>query len=410
MKKHAVPAILLAATVACIPLMACSNSSNEESYVQPEQTTSNESAVSASQLSMDDLDWSVAETIVDGERSVCMALANNSPYTIAELEITFVQTASVTDEELEAYYADIKELLSADDDDMEEVRSKDISMYAHTSKLIAAGESTSDISLYYYSGWYYMKNIDHYALVEPDIATIKFIDGDKVYTEYYDFQTNKYTIEDDATEAYQWTTSALGDKLPKPETEIVAVSIDYDDSFSFDAYGMSLEDFNAYVKQCKSMGYTVDSSEWEGFYSANDETGYDLYMNYDEDDDEMYVSLDAPEEPVAQTDEAVDTATDAETDAATSETLVDGMRPEFKTAMDDYESFMNEYADFMNKYAESDGTDPTLLADYATFMTEYAEMVNSFDAWDDGTLNDAELSYYLEVQTRVNQRLLEVAS
>lgn len=84
------------------------------------------------------------------------------------------------------------------------------------------------------------------------------------------------------------------------------------------------------------------------------------------------------------------------------------MRPEFKQAMDSYEEFMNEYCEFMKKYDESDGTDVGLLADYTSYMSKYADMVEDFEAWDDGEMNTAETAYYLDVQTRINKKLLEV--
>ena len=87
----------------------------------------------------------------------------------------------------------------------------------------------------------------------------------------------------------------------------------------------------------------------------------------------------------------------------------DGMRPEFKQAMDSYEGFMNEYCEFMKKYAESDGTDVGILADYASYMSKYVDVVEDFGAWDDGEMNTAETAYYLDVQTRVSKKLLEVA-
>ena len=96
--------------------------------------------------------------------------------------------------------------------------------------------------------------------------------------------------------------------------------------------------------------------------------------------------------------------------AAESSEASDEMRPEFKEAMDQYESFLNEYCDFMKKYASSDGTDLSLLTDYANYMSKYAEVQKSFDAWDGQTMNTAETNYYIEVQTRVNQKLLTVAA
>ena len=87
----------------------------------------------------------------------------------------------------------------------------------------------------------------------------------------------------------------------------------------------------------------------------------------------------------------------------------DGLDPDFKAAMDSYEEFMDEYCAFMKKYSESDGTDLSLLADYAKYMEEYADFVSDFDKWEAEDMTTAETAYYIEVQTRVNQKLLEVA-
>ncbi len=89
---------------------------------------------------------------------------------------------------------------------------------------------------------------------------------------------------------------------------------------------------------------------------------------------------------------------------------VDGMRPEFKKAMDSYEEFMTEYCEFMKKYGESDGTDLGLVADYADYMSKYAEWVKDFEGWDDGEMNTEEAAYYLDIQNRISKKLIEVAN
>ena len=89
---------------------------------------------------------------------------------------------------------------------------------------------------------------------------------------------------------------------------------------------------------------------------------------------------------------------------------VDGMRPEFKKAMDSYEEFMTEYCEFMKKYGESDGTDLGLVADYADYMSKYAEWVKDFEGWDDGEMNTEEAAYYLDIQNRISKKLIEVAT
>lgn len=115
------------------------------------------------------------------------------------------------------------------------------------------------------------------------------------------------------------------------------------------------------------------------------------------------------EEPSDNDESEEATSQDTESaDPGTEKELVDGMRPAFKEAMDSYEEFMTEYCEFIKKYSESDGTDLSLLTDYADYMRSYADMMRDFEAWEDGDLNTVELTYYIDVQTRVNKKLLEV--
>ena len=117
------------------------------------------------------------------------------------------------------------------------------------------------------------------------------------------------------------------------------------------------------------------------------------------------------EPDVSATPEGEDDQSSSEPAPSVPETpeLIDGMRPEFKEAMDTYEAFFDEYIAFMKKYAESDGTDLTLLSDYADYMSKYAETMEAFEAWENKELNTAETAYYIEVQTRISQKLLQVA-
>ena len=87
----------------------------------------------------------------------------------------------------------------------------------------------------------------------------------------------------------------------------------------------------------------------------------------------------------------------------------DGIDPDFKAAMDSYEKFMNEYVAFMKKY-KNNPSDLGLLADYANYVSRYSEVVEDFGKWEDEDMNDAELAYYIDVQSRVSKKLLEVAN
>lgn len=114
------------------------------------------------------------------------------------------------------------------------------------------------------------------------------------------------------------------------------------------------------------------------------------------------------DEAEADTSDSADVLEDETADAAepVSEDLVDGMRPEFKAAMDSYEAFYDEYVEVLKKYKD-DATDLTILSDYASLMTKATEVDADFEKWDDD-LNNAEYKYYIEVHSRILQKLADV--
>lgn len=150
----------------------------------------------------------------------------------------------------------------------------------------------------------------------------------------------------------------------------------------------------------KQPSSTTVSSEIETGVTSEIETGVTSEDVFSDETEEVPSS--EPSEIDVPSNE-VDLSVNEETD------LIDGMRPDFKKAMDSYEDFFDEYVAFMKKYAASDGSDLTLLTDYVAYMSKYADMMADLEAWDSTDMNTAETAYYIEVQSRINQKLLEVA-
>ncbi len=84
-----------------------------------------------------------------------------------------------------------------------------------------------------------------------------------------------------------------------------------------------------------------------------------------------------------------------------------GMRPEFKQAMDSYESFIDEYCEFMIEYREENES-LNLLDDYLEYVDKYAEAVENFEKVGDEELNTAEKNYYAKVLSRTSKKLLDL--
>lgn len=111
-----------------------------------------------------------------------------------------------------------------------------------------------------------------------------------------------------------------------------------------------------------------------------------------------------PEEAPAPTEPIPEVAEPEVTDEAES---AEGIRPEFKNAMDSYEDFYVKYCEFMAEY-KNNPTDMGLLMQYSQMMQQLVEMDEAFDTWESEDLSSEELKYYLEVNNRVMQMLVGV--
>ena len=134
--------------------------------------------------------------------------------------------------------------------------------------------------------------------------------------------------------------------------------------------------------------------------------GEDASVSSTDSSESVSQSEESSENAGAEENQSSDVPSESDDSA---EAAADGLRPEFKEAMDSYEAFFDEYVAFMEKYAASDGSDLSLLADYASYMSTYADMMADLEAWDSEEMSPAETAYYIEVQARISQKLLSIA-
>ncbi len=200
---------------------------------------------------------------------------------------------------------------------------------------------------------------------------------------------------------FEWPTNGLGAMLSATKSTWGDISCDNSETFIVHVGNMTIDDYNDYVNSCVDKGFTVDHSKDDEYYSAKNADGYQLSLRY-LGFNRIEIALRAPEANITapSTDPPETTPTE---NSPVSDSKID---PDFKAAMDAYESFMNEYVAFMKKYQENP-SDLSILAEYAVFMGKYAEYVEAFEKWEDEDLNAAELAYYIDVQARVSKLLLE---
>lgn len=211
-----------------------------------------------------------------------------------------------------------------------------------------------------------------------------------------------------------WPNSTAGNKLPTPKSTTGEFSFEHDDSFFVYVGNMTKDDYNEYVNACSEKGFNVDYNKGDTYYQADDAEGWHISLAY-EGNSIMTIRIDAPDEEEPEETSKPEETTKPEETAQPEETTKpedtpndSGIDPDFKAAMDSYEEFMDEYVAFMKKYSDNP-SDLGLLADYAKFMADYADFVADFEKWEDAELNTEETKYYIEVQSRVNQKLLDIA-
>ena len=217
-----------------------------------------------------------------------------------------------------------------------------------------------------------------------------------------------------------WPKSEIANLLPMPASTIGKVTRDDTTGCYIYVGETSIDDFGTYEDQCAEKGFSVDYEKGDRYYTADDAAGNSLSLTY-VGNNVMTIELNKASEthatdttdqvtsaPEQASDVTIETEQETEADNSNSQDsaeLVDGMHSDFKQAMDSYEEFMNQYCDFMDKYEKSNGADPTLVIEYADYVAKYAQAMKDFEAWESKNLNATEAAYYLDVQTRINQKL-----
>ncbi len=248
-----------------------------------EDVSNNTSPLRKSKTSKDavkaeDIDWTVEGTVVDGERRVVFNYVNNSPYTIVEIDMKFIQREDLTDEEKAVLNACMEE-----DSYLEESNIEDMYMEAILTGIVEPGETSNDAELLFDDlEGHYVSDISQYEIMAPDMMGICFLtDNDTLYATYYDFKNDTYGDTSSGEQpARDWPSGQLGSTIPIPDAPAIMIRYQSDDYFSFDAVGMSAEEFSAYADECKDAGFTVDLYESDDYVSAENDVGDDIGLYY----------------------------------------------------------------------------------------------------------------------------------
>ena len=219
-----------------------------------------------------------------------------------------------------------------------------------------------------------------------------------------------------------WPTSELGFSVPEPKSSEGKFEYEYAEHFLVYVKIADKAEYEDYIDSCSAYGLDKNYDKGDTYYRADDENGYHISVSY-EGNNIMSIEASSPEKdepqtaaPVTDTEEKTDSVTaeqntavsSAEPETKKTDSSPSGLRSDFKEAMDSYEKFIDEYVAFMKKYKANPG-DISLLADYTSFISRLTDVTEKFDKWESSGLSDAELTYYLEVQSRASKKLADAA-
>lgn len=274
-------------------------------------------------------------------------------------------------------------------------------------------------------------------------------DGYRLELHYWDWDDPELGIDLYApvpNDPISWPQAGLAAQIPTPAS--LTGEITSDSSSSFGAYitNTSPDDYANYVSSCLNGGFSNDYYRHDDSFNGTNANGVEVYVDYigfntmnvrasqdpnatstantnsadnanegsqnassastgSNQDDSQAASADEAAQDANATDNAAAANASADGNAASDGSTV---TPSFKASMDSYEAFFDKYVAFLKKYDE-EGHPASMLADYTDMMKQYADTMAKFEAIDESTLSDADLAYYIEVNARIQQKLLTVS-
>lgn len=220
--------------------------------------------------------------------------------------------------------------------------------------------------------------------------------------------TDYYSISLDAPEELgdlEWPDSGLAKMLPVPKSKTGKIKEDSSDDFNVLVGNTSESDFKEYVKACKEKGFDIDYNSSDDYFCAKCSDGYEVeitrnLLNV------MEISLFEPYEFEEETSKAESSKKESSKSEQSSKSA-EGVTPEFKEAMDSYEAFFDEYIDFMVRYSESDNP-LEMMDEYYDYLNKYSETMQELSDMEDKEVTEADALYYVEVQTRILDKLSKI--
>lgn len=274
--------LILVMVMFLLTLPACGKSEKENKSVESSEVsdiieTSSENVVSEDVISypkMDEIEWLFINSIRYEEPVAVFCYTNNSDFTIVRLDLSFEMKDDIGSEQLQAFES-LKEKREITDDDI-----VGFTPEIHDYMVCDPGEKVEGAPCYLS---YNMEptDISQCELLNLKYAEIFYIGSDdKIHKVSYSAENSVYVVAEPTDELYLWSDSEYASIVPRPETRIVTVDYDEDDYFQCTAYDMSIENYEAYIDECKEAGFDNDVEESASSFWGKNAQGYKLHVRY----------------------------------------------------------------------------------------------------------------------------------
>lgn len=91
-----------------------------------------------------------------------------------------------------------------------------------------------------------------------------------------------------------WPDHRLATLIPRPESTIGEIYWEHEDNINIRIGKVTLDDYSAYVEECKVCGFSNVTSEGNTFFHSRNKDGYRIDLSYHEDDSTMNIIISDP--------------------------------------------------------------------------------------------------------------------
>lgn len=250
------------------------NGSAEAASDSQEETSADDTNETHSTEMKGTIDFEIAQGLNEyGNKSVTLTYTNNTNHTIIDLEFDADLKKDLTSEE-ENLLKTLQQETEVEDNDLSWAYFRSYNeCYTEPGNTSKPSDFTFNLN--------YISDPNYYTLCDEGTLGIIYQDGDKLYTTVYNIDSKMFVSSSPRGNAYEWFTSEASSGIPKFEEHPTIVAVDEDGYGTATIYNVSLDDYEAYIDECKSAGFTNEIYDVGSGACFSNEDGVQLTYYYD---------------------------------------------------------------------------------------------------------------------------------